>query len=69
MTKAGAPIDRFYNFSVGSDYAGTLLRPDSLAQLRTAVNELGFRYVRSHSIFHDARAAADEVVAPTPARN
>lgn len=54
VARAGAPLDRFYDFSVGSDYAGTLIRPDSLAQLKTAVDELGFRYIRFHSIFHDA---------------
>jgi xylan 1,4-beta-xylosidase len=51
--KAGRPLDRFFNFSVGSDYPGTLIRPDSQAQLKTAVDELGFRYVRFHAIFHD----------------
>ncbi|MBW8858238.1 MAG: beta-xylosidase, partial [Caulobacter sp.] len=47
------PRDRFYDLSVGSDYPGTLLRDDSLGQLKTAHDELGFRYVRFHAIFHD----------------
>ena len=47
------PRDRFYDLSVGSDYPGTLLRDDSLAQMKTARDELGFRYVRFHAIFHD----------------
>ncbi|CAN5475181.1 cellulase family glycosylhydrolase [soil metagenome] len=47
------PRDRFYDLSVGSDYPGTLLRDDSLAQLKTAKAELGFRYIRFHAIFHD----------------
>ncbi|WP_449757875.1 GH39 family glycosyl hydrolase [Dyella ginsengisoli] len=51
--KADRPLDRFFNFSVGSDFPGTLMRPDSQAQLRTAVDELGFRYIRFHAIFHD----------------
>ena len=54
LGKAGAPLDRSFNFSVGGDYAGTMLRPENLAQLRTAVDELGFRYIRFHAIFHDA---------------
>ena len=54
IARAGAPLDCSFNFSVGADYAGTLIRPDSLAQLRTAVGELGFRYIRFHAIFHDA---------------
>jgi hypothetical protein len=47
------PRDRFYDLSVGSDYPGTLLRDDSLGQMKTAHDELGFRYVRFHAIFHD----------------
>ena len=43
----------FETFSVGSDYPGTLLREDSLAQLRTVREELGFRYIRFHAIFHE----------------
>ncbi|WP_271299529.1 GH39 family glycosyl hydrolase [Sphingomonas sp. CV7422] len=54
VARAGPPIDRAFDLSVGSDYAGTLIRPDSLAQLDTAVRELGFRYVRFHDIFTDA---------------
>ena len=53
MGKAGAPIDRSAMMSVGADYAGTLRRDDSLAQLKTAVDELGFHYVRFHAPFHD----------------
>jgi xylan 1,4-beta-xylosidase len=53
LARAQLPIDRFFNDCVGSDYPGTLYRPDSLAQLKTAVDELGFRRVRFHAIFHD----------------
>lgn len=53
LARAGEPLDRSFNFSVGADYPGTLIRPDSLAQLRTARDELGFRYIRFHAIFHD----------------
>ncbi|MDL5364473.1 beta-xylosidase [Xanthomonas sp. NCPPB 2654] len=55
------PRDRFYDLSVGSDYPGTLLREDSLAQLRTARDELGFRYLRFHAIFHDVLGTYREV--------
>jgi xylan 1,4-beta-xylosidase len=47
------PVDRFFDLSVGSDFPGVLIREDSLAQLRTVVKELGFRYLRFHAIFHD----------------
>src|SRR4051794_21023311 len=50
---AGKPVDRFFDLSVGSDYPGTLIRADSQAQLKTAVDELGFRTIRFHAIFHD----------------
>lgn len=51
--KTRGPVDRFFDLSVGSDYPGTLIRPDSQAQLSTCVEELGFRYIRFHAIFHD----------------
>lgn len=53
VAQARQPIDRFFDLSVGSDYPGTLIRPDAQKQLKTAVDELGFRYVRFHAIFHD----------------
>lgn len=51
--RTGAPVDRFFDLSIGSDYPGTLIREDSQAQLKTTVDELGFRYIRFHAIFHD----------------
>ncbi|UGQ44552.1 GH39 family glycosyl hydrolase [Massilia endophytica] len=51
--KAEKPLDRFYDLSVGADYPGTLRRADSMAQLKTLVEETGFRYIRFHAIFHD----------------
>jgi xylan 1,4-beta-xylosidase len=51
--RATAPVDRFFDLSVGSDYPGTLIRPDSQAHLKTVVDELGFRYLRFHALFHD----------------
>ena len=53
LAQAKAPVDRFFDLSVGSDYPGTLIRDDSQAQLRTTTAELGFRYLRFHAIFHD----------------
>jgi xylan 1,4-beta-xylosidase len=53
LAQARQPVDRFFDLSVGSDYPGTLIRPDAQAQLKTAVDELGFRYIRFHAIFHD----------------
>jgi xylan 1,4-beta-xylosidase len=53
LAQAKAPLDRFFDHCVGSDFPGTLFREDSLGQLKTAVDELGFRYLRFHAIFHD----------------
>jgi xylan 1,4-beta-xylosidase len=53
LARAERPLDRFFDLSIGADYPGTLMRPDSEAQLKTAVDELGFRYIRFHAIFHD----------------
>ena len=46
-------VDHFFDLSVGSDYPGTLIRDDSQAQLKLVADELGFRYIRFHAIFHD----------------
>src|SRR5271165_973126 len=54
VAQANKPLDRFFDLSVGSDFPGTLIRDDSQAQLKLAVDELGFRYIRFHAIFHDA---------------
>lgn len=51
--RAVQPLDRFYDLSIGADYPGTLIRDDSMAQLKTLVDETGFRYIRFHAIFHD----------------
>ncbi len=53
LAAAKQPLDRFFDHSVGADFPGTLYRDDSLGQLKTAVDELGFRYLRFHAIFHD----------------
>ena len=53
LAAAITPVDRFYDFSVGADYPGTTGRPENLAQMKTTVDELGFRHVRFHDIFHD----------------
>jgi xylan 1,4-beta-xylosidase len=51
--KTTGPVDRFFDLSIGSDYPGTLIREDSQGQLKTTVDELGFRYIRFHAVFHD----------------
>jgi xylan 1,4-beta-xylosidase len=53
MKHTDGPVDRFFDLSVGSDYPRTLIRDDSQAQLKLVVDELGFRYLRFHDIFHD----------------
>ncbi|MDC7676146.1 cellulase family glycosylhydrolase [Asticcacaulis sp. LKC15W] len=53
IRQAATPIDRFFDLSIGADYPGVTIRDANLAQLKMAVNELGFRYIRFHDIFHD----------------
>jgi xylan 1,4-beta-xylosidase len=53
VSQTTGPVDRFFDLSIGSDYPGTLIRDDSQAQLKTVTDELGFRYIRFHAIFHD----------------
>lgn len=59
LAQATQPLDRFFDHCVGSDYPGTLYRDDSLGQLQIAVDELGFRYLRFHAIFHDVLKTVD----------
>ncbi len=54
IRNAGKSLDRFFDHCVGADYPGTTIRDDSRAQLKTVVDDLGFRYIRFHAIFHDA---------------
>ncbi|HEY5810591.1 MAG TPA: hypothetical protein VIT67_21660 [Povalibacter sp.] len=61
VSKAGAEVDRFFDLAVGSDFPGTLVRPDSQAHLKIVVDELGFRYLRFHDIFHDALGTVRQV--------
>lgn len=53
IDNAAGEVDHSFDLSVGSDYPGTLIRDDSQAQLKVVADELGFRYVRFHAIFHD----------------
>jgi len=55
------PRDRMAQMSIGSDHPGTLIRDDSLAQLRTVQKELRFRYIRFHNIFADQLGTYREV--------
>jgi len=61
VAAASRPRDRMADYSVGSDYPGTLIREGSLAQLKTVRDELGFRYIRFHDIFHDELGVYREV--------
>ncbi|WP_420478065.1 GH39 family glycosyl hydrolase [Brevundimonas sp. FT23028] len=64
LADAGAesrPRDRMADFSVGADYPAVTGREDALAQLRIAREELGFRYIRFHAIFHDDMGVYREV--------
>ena len=53
VRQATKPVDRFFDLSVGADFPGTTIRDANQAQLKIAAEELGFRYIRFHDIFHD----------------
>ena len=53
VAQASKPVDRFFDLSVGADFPGTTIRDANLAQMKTASDELGFRYMRFHDIFAD----------------
>ncbi len=53
VAQATKPVDRFFDLSVGADFPGTTIRDANLKQLKTASDELGFRYMRFHNIFAD----------------
>lgn len=55
------PRDMAWQDCVGADHPGILLRPANLAQLKLAHDELGFKYIRFHGIFHDDMEAYREV--------
>ena len=60
-TADSRPRDRMADFSVGADYPAVTGREDALAQLQVARDELGFRYIRFHAIFHDDMGVYREV--------
>jgi len=49
----GQPLDHFWSFCVGAGRANEGLRADWQRQLRKAVAECGFKYIRFHGLFHD----------------
>ncbi len=61
MAAVAGPRDMEWQDCVGADHPGILLRPDNLAQLRLAHDEIGFKYIRFHGIFHDDMEAYREV--------
>lgn len=46
---------------VGADHPGILLRKDNLAHLKLVHDEIGFKYIRFHGIFHDDMGAYREI--------
>lgn len=49
----GRPLKHFWNFCVGAGRANEGLRADWQEQLRFAVKECGFKYIRFHGLYHD----------------
>ncbi len=53
LSSAGRRMSRSWEFAVGNGDAWSILRADLQQQLRRAVEECGFRYVRCHGILSD----------------
>lgn len=53
LNSARKPLDRYWEFCIGSCHAATALREDYRAMLRQCHRDLGFRYLRFHGIFDD----------------
>lgn len=47
------PLEKYWEFSVGSCHAATALREDYRQMLKQCHNKLGFKYLRFHGIFND----------------
>lgn len=52
-TKTGREFPHYWEVSVGSCHAATLLREDVRNQIRKAHEEIGFKYIRFHGLFDD----------------
>jgi len=61
MSAVTGPRDMSWQDCVGADHPGILLRQGNLAHLKLAHDEIGFKYLRFHGIFHDDMAAYREV--------
>jgi xylan 1,4-beta-xylosidase len=61
LSAVTGPRDMAWQDCVGADHPGILLRPANLAHLKLAHDELGFRFIRFHGIFHDDMEAYREV--------
>ncbi len=49
-------LNKYFNFCIGAGRAGELMRYIPIQQLKKAVKECGFRYIRFHGIFHEDMA-------------
>jgi xylan 1,4-beta-xylosidase len=61
MALVSGPRDMAWQDCVGADHPGILLRPANLAHLRLVHDEIGFKFIRFHGIFHDDMEAYREV--------
>ena len=53
LHSAKKPLDRYWEFCVGSCHAATALRADYRKMLTQCHRELGFKYIRFHGLFND----------------
>lgn len=63
--KPARPYPHYWEMSVGSCHAATLLREDVRNQIRAARQEIGFRYIRFHGLLDDDMSVVIKPMFPT----
>lgn len=69
LHEAGRPLSHTWSFCVGAGRAHEGLRADWQRDLKRAVAECGFRYIRFHGLFHDDMMVYREDKAGRPVYN
>lgn len=63
--KPARPYPHYWEMSVGSCHAATLLREDVRSHIRAARQEIGFRYIRFHGLLDDDMSVVIKPMFPT----
>lgn len=66
---SSGPLDKRFNFCVGSDRAAIHLRDDDMAQLKFVRDTCGFRYIRFHGLLNEEMHVYSETADGKPIYN